>query len=129
MFRFVDRSKTSIYKINFRRQKIELTFTIHRAIFSKVSMKLTKRKNCFRIARIFFFFSSRFFLSLLHEFSQKENFSNSRFAMNISRDEINHDERLNENFIRRNIKSRINLKLINHEKTIDRFTTNVRWDK
>jgi hypothetical protein len=49
--------------------------------------------------------------------------------MNIIRDEVNHDENLNENFIRRNIESRINLRLINHEKAIDRSTTNVRRDK
>jgi hypothetical protein len=69
------------------------------------------------------------FLSLLHEFSQKKNFSNSRFATSIIRDEVSHDERLNENLVRRNIKSRINLRLINHEKAIDRSTTNVRRDK
>jgi hypothetical protein len=66
---------------------------------------------------------------LLHEFSQKENFSSLRFATSIIRDEVNHDERLNENLVRRNIKNRINLKLINHEKAIDRFTTNVRQNK
>jgi hypothetical protein len=66
---------------------------------------------------------------LLHEFSQKENFSNSRLATSILRDKVNHDERLNENLIRCNIKNRINLRWINHEKAIDRFTTNVRRDK
>jgi hypothetical protein len=129
MSRFVDRSEASIYKISFRRQTIELTFTTHRAIFSRISMKLTRRKNCFRMKRIFFFFFESFSLSLLHEFSQKENFSNSRFATNILRDKVNHDERLNENLNRCNIKSRINLRLINHEKAIDKFTTNVRRDK
>ncbi len=79
--------------------------------------------------REYFFFLESLFFSLFHEFSQKENFSNFRLATNILRDDINHDERLNENLIRRNIKNRINLKLINHEKTIDRFTINERRDK
>ncbi len=59
MSRFVDRSETSIYRISFRRQTIELASTTHRAIFSRVSMKLTRRESCLRIARISSFFSSR----------------------------------------------------------------------
>jgi hypothetical protein len=79
-------------------------------------------RRYFRSSRIVLFF-------VFHEFSQKENFSNSRLATNIIRDEVNHDERLNENLVRRNIKSRINLRLISHEKAIDRSTTDVRRDK
>jgi hypothetical protein len=74
MSRFVDRSKTSIYKINFRRQTIELTFTTHRAIFSRISMKLTRRKNCLRMKKIFLFFSSRFFFRCFMSFSERESF-------------------------------------------------------
>jgi hypothetical protein len=85
-------------------------------------------KIVFELRKYFFLFES-FFFSLLHEFSQRKNFSNSRLATNIFRDEVNHDERLNENLIRRNIKNRINLRLINHEKAIDKFTINVRRDK
>ncbi len=77
--------------------------------------------NCENILLLF----ESFFLSLLHEFFQRKNFSNSRLATNIFHDEVNHDERLNENLIRRSIKSRINLKLISNEKAIDKFTTNV----
>jgi hypothetical protein len=86
-------------------------------------------KKLFSNCENILFFLESLFLSLLHEFFQKENFSNLSLATSIFRDEINHDERLNKNLVRRNIKSRINLRLINHEKTIDKSTTNVRRNK